>query len=188
MNRRKKNLLFLAFLFSCTGLIAGTQAFLSDYDTARNPFFAGGNETEITEEFPPLTPIPVKNNPVIPKRIYVTNSSSGSEGRNVDCYVRVRLSYSDMDIGKAVAVQGLDTKNWIYQDDGYYYYIPILKKGSQTTALCSGFSINSKAVEDTYQDRLNQFSISVYEESVQAGDFSNWEAAWNYYDGSIGKT
>lgn len=188
MNRRKLNLFFLAALFVCTSLIGGTQAYLSDYDVAQNALFAGGNETEITEEFPSVTPIPVKNDPVISKRIFVTNSASGSNGRNVDCYVRVRLSYSDMDIGKAISIQGLDTQNWIPQDDGYYYYKPVLKKGSKTTALCSGFAINSRNVEDTYKDRLNQFYINVYEESVQAGNFSNWETAWNYYDSSIGKT
>lgn len=180
-----KPIIFTAVL--CMSFIPkGTHAYFTDFDTALNPFLGGGNETDITEEFPPGKPITPEGNPVISKKIYVSNPSGACHGRNVDCYVRVRLSYSDMDIGKAVSIQGLDTKNWVKKQDGFYYYKPILKTGGQTTALCSSFSINGSQVETAYKDRLKEFTISVYEESVHAQGFSDYAEAWQFFDNPVG--
>ena len=179
-----KSLIFTAAL--CTLFLAkGTQAYFTDFDTARNPLHSGGNETEITEEFPPGNPVSPEENPVISKKVYVTSPYGACHGKNAACYVRVRLSYSDMDIGKAVSIQGMDTKNWVKKKDGFYYYTPILKAGGKTTPLCSGFSINSAQVESAYKDRLNEFTISVYEESVHAQGFSDYAKAWQFFDNPV---
>ena len=51
--------------------------------------------------------------------------------------------------------------------------------------LCSGFRIDSSKIDDTYKDSITDFEINVYEESVQAEGFSDFESAWNYFKNPI---
>lgn len=187
MKRNRIKSLILAAILFLISTPRETQAYFTDFDTALNSLHGGGNETGITEEFPPGNPVTPEKNPVIQKRVCISNPSGACHGKNVDCYVRVRLSYSDMDIGKAVSIQGMDTKNWVSKSDGFYYYQPILKAGSQTTALCSGFVISGSQVETAYKDRLKEFSISVYEESVHAKGFSDYTEAWEFFENPVGR-
>lgn len=181
MMRKSVKIMALLAILGLGALAGVTQAYLTDYQTLKNSFRVGENTTDITEEFPPVTPVPPDEDPKIPKTISVKNTSGGNE-RSVDCYVRIRLAYSDLDIGGAVAISGLNDKDWIYdQQDGYYYYREILPAGATTKPLCTGFSIDGSQVEDTYSDLWDELSIQVYEESVQADGFSGYQDAWEYY-------
>lgn len=172
-----------------TFCIGGTVAFFSDYDKAENRVAVGRNDTEIYEEFPDPSDPGDNETPEYKKTVWVGNTSQSEKGFNVDCYVRMSLSYSNWDIGKAVTLLGLDTANWVYNsEDGYYYYRSILKEGEVTAPLFTGFRINRKNVDDIYQDMIDEFQINVYEESIEAADFADYQSAWTYYLNPIGRT
>ena len=184
MRNRIKAAVLLFFLAGVVGFSGKekTNAFYTGYDEKTNSVEAGCNESEITEDFPSPDSIPISENPSYKKTVQVFNVPEASGSKSVSCYVRVSLSYSDADIGKAVKLLGTDTQNWVYhQDDGYYYYVPVLKAGESTTPRCTGLQIDSKNVEDLYGDRISDFRIQVYEETVQATRFDNYESAWEYF-------
>lgn len=164
--------------------IGGTAAYMTSFDRAENTVAVGHNTTGTEEEFPNPTPTPVDKDPVFKKKVWVSNYSPGEEGFSADCYVRLALGYSNSDIGKAVILENLDTVNWIYRD-GYYYYRHILKEGESTLPLFTGFSIDSSRLDDTYLEWIMDFKIQVYEESVQSAGFSDYEAAWKYYQNPV---
>ncbi|MCD8154024.1 MAG: SipW-dependent-type signal peptide-containing protein [Clostridiales bacterium] len=181
-SRRAPVILLMAGVL-CAG---GTAAYFSDFAAARNTVAVGRNTTEIQEEFPDPTPTPIENNPQYDKTVWVGNVTGGESGFNVDCYIRVSLSYSNDDIGRGVTLQGLDTENWVYDpEDGYYYYRWIVEEGQRTTPLFTGIQIDSGKVDATYQEYLTGFSVNVYEESVQAGSFADYGAAWNYFEADL---
>lgn len=172
--------------FAAVFCMGSTMAYLTSHDQAQNQITVGRNETKIEEDFPTPTPIPLEDNPEYQKTVWVTNQPGG-QGGSVDCYVRVSLSYSNEDIGRAVVLQNLDTVNWKYNTaDGYYYYTKVLTKGGSTTPLFTGFVINGAEVDTAYKDSITDFRIQVYEESVQAGDFGDYLSAWAYYTHPIG--
>ena len=183
-----KNLKISVCFFLTAGflLTAGTAAYLSASDQKVNTLAVGHVTTEIEENFPDPTPTPVEENPSYIKEIWAGNFSGGERGFHADCYVRMALSYSNYDVGKGVELLGLDTVNWLYNnEDGYYYYRNVVTEGEKTTPLCSGFRIDSSKIDDTYKDSITDFEINVYEESVQAEGFSDFESAWNYFKNPI---
>ena len=185
---KEKLLKAAAILLFGTGIFCtlGTTAYFSDFAEKINIAAVGSVTTEIDEDFPDPTPIPIEKNPSYKKKIWTGNFSGNEKGFNADCYVRMALSYSDKDIGKGVEILGLDTTNWVYDaQDGYYYYRNRVSEGKTTTPLCTGFRINAKKINDTYKENMQDFEINVYEESVQAEGFSDYKSAWNYFKNPI---
>lgn len=172
-------------IFAAALGIGGTAAYLTAFDQKENTVAAGCSTTGIEEEFPNPTPVPIEENPDFLKKVWVTNTSSGEEGFQVDCYVRASLGYSDSVIGKAVVLKNLDKENWVYKNDGYYYYRHVLKEGESTSPLFTGFFIDSTKVEDLLPDQIGEFKIQIYQESVQASGYSDFEEAWDYYANPI---
>lgn len=161
--------------------IGGTAAYFSAYDYHKNRVAVGRNESQIEEDFPDPSDPGDERKPEYKKTVWVKNVSSAENAFNVDCYVRVSVSYSNYDIGKGVALLGLDTANWKYNSsDGYYYYRHLLKEGQSTTPLFTGFTIDRDKIDTLYQDKIKDFEIHVYEESVECGEFKDYESAWNY--------
>ena len=127
--------------------VQGTAAYQSAYDKAGNIVTPGNISSEIGEDFPnPPTIVPDKDIDIA-KKIWVSNNPSGQNQTGTDCYVRVAVGYSNSDIGKAVTMKNTDSENWIYGDDGFYYYKKILRDGEATTQLCTGFLIDHARVE-----------------------------------------
>lgn len=170
------------------GIFAGTHgiaAYQSAFDTARNVVVPGNIETEIEEDFPnPPSIVPDKDTDIV-KKIWISNSPAGTNPFSADCYIRVALGYSNSDIGRAVVLKDLDTENWIYNDDGFYYYKNRVREGESTTALCSGFTIEHAKLERQYWNMIDDFQIQVYEESVEAVSFEDYQSAWNYYESDM---
>lgn len=184
MQVRKELLVVLAVSLLAAG--GGTVSYLTAYSQRENETAIGVNTTTIEEVFPDPDPVPVPENPEYTKTVWVSNQSSGEDGFCVDCYVRVLPVFSNADLGRAVTLKNLNTTDWEYRDDGYYYYKYVLKEGESTSPLFRGFSISSDQVEDTYRSFLREFSISVYEESIQAEGFADYRAAWDYFLNSDG--
>lgn len=159
-----------------------TAAYFSDCDQTVNILEPGHNTTDIEENFPSPSPRPPDENPEYSKTVWVSNGSSGETEHAVSCYVRLSLSYSHGDIAKAVNFLNFNTTDWIYnKKDGFYYYRHRLEKGEKTKPLFTGFRIDSNKISEKYKEQLSYFSIHVYEESVQAQGFSDYNSAWEYY-------
>ncbi|MBQ0000239.1 MAG: hypothetical protein KBT01_01690 [Clostridiales bacterium] len=159
----------------------GSLAYLVATTDAVNKTAVGRNITDIREDFPDQPGVENEENPHYKKTVWVANTGGGESGYNVDCYVRAALSYSNYDIGKAVTLENLNTADWEYHTDGYYYYRYALKEGEVTTPLFTGFQIDRSQVEESFSDYISDFSIYVYEESVQAYPFSDCTEAFAYY-------
>ena len=161
--------------------VQGTAAYQSAYDKAVNIVTPGNISSEIGEDFPnPPTIVPDKDIDIA-KKIWVSNNPSGQNQTGTDCYVRVAVGYSNSDIGKAVTMKNTDSENWIYGDDGFYYYKKILREGEKTTPLFTGIFIDASKLEKTYLDQIDTFEVQIYEESVQAAGFGDYKSAWEYY-------
>lgn len=186
MADRRKGRLWKWVPVASVVLTGGTMAFLTAYDAERNIAAVGHNTTGIEEEFPEITPVPVNDNPYIRKSVWVANRPAGENGFNADCYVRVALGYSNYDVGKAVILEERDEENWKYDPgDGYYYYTEVLTEGEKTTPLFTGITIDSSKIDDTYWDKMTDFEVQVYEESVQAKGYKDYRSAWDYYGNPI---
>ena len=163
-------------------LIQGTQAYLTDQDGTVNVLKAGYQHSEISEVFPPVSPTPLIKNPIYTKKVQIVNNAS--EG-NVPCYVRVRILYSNDDLARAVDLLDMDLTNWIYSSgDGFYYYKNILMPGEATTPLFGRIQLLKDAAEPTYQEQIEYLDLDVYEESIQAEGFADYQSAWEAVCGS----
>lgn len=138
-DRQKKNICrYGDFAGSLVG-VQGTAAYQSAYDKAVNIVTPGNISSEIGEDFPnPPTIVPDKDIDIA-KKIWVSNNPSGQNQTGTDCYVRVAVGYSNSDIGKAVTMKNTDSENWIYGDDGFYYYKKILREASQQHSFAQDF-------------------------------------------------
>ena len=180
--KRKKTWMILVIL---TGIFVGAQgttAYQTAFDLRQNKVRVGYNHTEIEEEFPAPSPIPGNRDEELVKKVQISNRTSQAEGGSVDCYVRVSLAYSNSDIGRAVTMKGQNTTDWVYSDDGFYYYKNVLKEGESTRPLCTGFMVEAEKIEKTYWEELKDFQIQVYEESVEAKPYESCQAAWEVYE------
>ena len=189
MTENKKKGRILSVLWAgCVLCLLGTgttAAYLTSWDQEENLVSVGQNTTEIIEVFPDPTPVPVEENPEYTKKVSVANKAEGKNGSQVDCYVRMSIGYSHSDIAKGIIWKDLDTENWIYGKDGYYYFKTPLKEGESTTPLFTGFMIDSSKVDSSYLELIPEFEIQIYEESVQADGFSDYEQAWSAYHASV---
>lgn len=179
---KMKKILKSVTVVALAGIVgySGTSAYFTSFDKTTNTVIVGHNDSTIEEEFPPITPTPIENNPSYTKKVWVANKGNSGSAL-VDCYVRVELSYSNADIGKAVVLDNLNRDDWTY-DNGFYYYNKVLKKDESTTPLITGFHIDSSKVDPKYKDQIADFEINVYEESVQAKGFSNPKEAFAHFN------
>ena len=172
----------LSAAFCSLFMIGTSQAYFTDSHVCVNTTFAGGNTSKIEEDFPHSDPKPLDQNPEYQKKVWVENKTSGVPGQQVDCYVRVSLSYSNYDVAEGLTLHDLNTTEWIYDTQtGYYYYKYPLKEGECTKPLFDGFHIDYAYTTDTCKEGVKDFYIQVYEESVQAEGFADYQTAWNYY-------
>lgn len=162
-----------------------TVSYLTAYDNKMNAVGVGKNPIQIQEEFPDPTPAPQPGGKKAYKKVVtIANAPDGASGFQVDCYVRVYISYNNSDIGKAVMLQGVDTANWVYnQKDGYYYYRTILKEKERTTPLMTGFVIDPAQMERAYEEYIDSFEINIYTESIGTQDYESYQSAWEAYLG-----
>ena len=158
--------------------IGNTRAFLTDSGSAVNPVRPGCNETTITEDFPDGPPQNPEDDPVYNKTVAV--SAPRNQGINCGCYVRARILYSNSGLGDAAVLSGMDG-SWVYSSDGWYYCTMKLSEGETTPPLFTSVQLDSSKISADIQKYVEDFSISIYEESVQAGSSTDYRQAWNYF-------
>jgi hypothetical protein len=167
---------------ACTACIicaVSTGAFFPDHDDAVNALTPGFVETHITEEFPDPDPVPYHGLTTIPKKVVITNPLVSEAA--CECFVRVRISISDSEIGNSVTLHFPDSASWIRKSDGFYYYTKRLSPGESTSPLIDSVTIDADTIPAEARQHLDHFDINVYEESVQAADFDQFETAWQAF-------
>ena len=178
--RRKKVIQTITGLCLLTVLFSiRTAAYFTDREQKENLFSIGYNTTQIVEEFPEITPVPVEDSPTFEKKVWTVSPVYEDKG-NVDCYVRLYVSWSNSDIGRAVRLNGIDLTNWAAGEDGYYYYCKKLPQGQATTPLFTSVTIDASRIDKKALKYTKDFRIHIYEESIQAGDFPDYRTAWDH--------
>lgn len=168
-----------AFVCTIIFVLASTLAWFSATDAKNNEFKTNFKfHVELVDEF--KTSDTFGPNQLVDKKVSALNSG------DIDAFVRViafpvalkdktPLQVSD---GVEVVFNNLDTTNWSYGEDGYYYYLGKLKPGEEAPALFDGVTVKIKDEEkETYNGAT--FNIIVKTEGVDARKneyrYSWWE-------------
>lgn len=146
-------------------------------DPIANEFSVRDVKTEIVEDFKKVS------DTSFDKVVQVTNTGEP------DCLVRVRVNVTPVSETSNITIDGLsydaflasltagNEKGWVYNaDDGFIYYMDVLKSGDTTKPL-----MNKVDVLDI--NAMENFDIIVYEESVQTAVYTEGEPI--VYDGSF---
>jgi predicted ribosomally synthesized peptide with SipW-like signal peptide len=116
----------VATVLTGTGL---TLAYLTDSDSEDNIMTVGETVIEIDEDFDP-PPTPPAPGEAVTKVVRIRNTG------NLPCTVRARLLFEDYVLKNAV--EPFETgSSWLYQPDGFYYYLTPLMPGEETEPLIS---------------------------------------------------
>ena len=164
-SRRVSVFLILSVIVGATGIIHG---YLADGDQIKNPLVIGGNQIRIREEYE----VPDE---LIPGMTYLKTVQVENCGLS-DCYVRIKAVFTDSRVG-AYCTPDWNTTDFVFRDDGYYYYEKALSGGEKTPCLFTAVTVS----EDLPAGEPEACSILVYAESCQAEGFSDDESAWSYW-------
>ena len=184
---KKKRIIgaFVAAALVMTAMIGTTTAAFQDKsDAVINKFDLGSVETEIYEGADGFKNPQVKN-----------------VGEN-DCLVRARVVISPKEAADNVDLDYPDDTKWTLDADGFYYYDEVLKVGTVSQAVFK--DIRVKDVAKWQELEIENFEVTVYEESVQTAVYSEKEkkmldaldaegnvvnaaAVWNVYEEKTGK-
>lgn len=167
---KKKLILTICYVLGFVLIAFGTYALLTDMASKNNTLSAGGSNIHIEEDFVPPEKIEAGTN--FKKDIQVQNDGPS------DCYVRVKVVFTDSDMEKFCTFTDLNTTDWIYNStDNWYYYTKSLEKDELTSSL-----FTHVAISDTLEDyQIKDFDILVYAESFQSYGFDNYEDAWEEF-------
>ena len=163
----RQALLLAALAVIVMGVVGGTVAYLvTKTDSVVNTFDPGYVKCEIHETF---------EEPYIEKKnVYVTNTG------NTDAYIRAAIIFTWKDeegnisatkpgVGKDVVYTV--NRDWIQQEDGYYYYKNIVKPGDPTTNLSDLIKVIGN--NDGYT-----LSVEILADAIQAEPASVVEETW----------
>jgi hypothetical protein len=181
MNRNLRTLAAAAALVLVLSAGAAVvYAYLQHQTEQSNPFWIGTDTVAIRETFTPPPQMGMQNS--VEKTVTVENTGTG------DQYVRVFLDFSDSSArdrsqivytrGGEVQVTDWDTfrsappEGWVYVSEetdavlgGYFYYTGILALNAVTPPLIE--EIRTSFGTDSNPDRITDFEVIVYSESVQ---------------------
>lgn len=167
---KKKNLIIISSALAALAITGGALAFLTDIASKTNILTIGGNTIEIVEDFEP--PEIIEAGISFKKDVQIKNTGPS------DCYVRVKVVFTDSDMEKFCTFTDLNTTDWIYNSsDNWYYYTQSLKKEELTSSLFTNVAISNNL--ESYQ--IKDFDILLYAESFQAYEFDNYEDAWEEF-------
>lgn len=170
MKKTSKLILTICCVILFSVSIIGVFAYFTSIANKKNDFTIGGNSIEIVEDFEP--PEFIEAGISFKKDVQVKNTGLS------DCYVRLKVVFSDSDMEKFCSFTDLNTTDWIYNpSDNYYYYTQRVANNELTPSLFTTVAISNTM--ESYQ--IKEFEIYVYAESVQADPFEDYEEAWTEY-------
>lgn len=184
----KKTLLKLSLLNICLLSIlkttSPTLASFESYDKVNNEFGVGNIEATIDENG--FQEVKDWNGSKKDKIVNIKNTG------NVDCLVRVAITprwkdneeYVLLDTGKVelnfsqdmvgdINKVDLPTTKWLDGNDGYYYYMSVLKPNDSTVALLESVNLKSDSDDSKYLEKT--LSIDVKVEVVQATEIGTFQ-------------
>lgn len=178
MKMRKRSILFISLALLLVFTIGGaTMAWFTDKATPiTNKFKAGTVKITLNDVFDETKATNVNPGDWYEKKVSVT--SNGTK----QTYVRVKLTPECIAAdGRTILpinnmIMTLNTTDWVYDNDGWYYYKKILNKDAVTSLLLSGVTFNESLTDNTYQGAT--FTIKVEAEAVQASHYA-FRAEWN---------
>lgn len=147
----------LLSVFICAGILS-IHAYFTDRDSVSNNFTVGNNVIDIIDK----NKVIVKNTP-------------DDDNRAVLCYIRVFVAMEQPGVELPMTSPDLDTTNWTYGNDDYYYYNFTVAPNDETEPLFPN------GVSGATSD--NQ--LIVYAESIQAEaivDESEGEGAYEAFN------
>lgn len=134
-----------------------------------NKVSVGENESKIEEHFPDNT---IKE--INQKEVKIYNEQS------VPCFLRVKLLWSD-DAAKKKATVDIDQTKWEYSEQEECYYYKEVLEPKKEASFCSTIRMENPT-------ELDNFSVTVYEETYQQGGFSSaqYKEAFSNYEKNRG--
>lgn len=155
-----------------------TYAAMISRDKKVNEFQIGQLETKIDEIFTePASIIPDKD---IEKKVQITNTGTLNQFVRVMLHPEISVSNKGLSrllpskIGQEILLD-LDTKNWMYGEDGYYYYLDVLKAKDSTPKLFTTVKLNKNVGVEYHQA---QFTLLVKAETSTTAKFAYRDAWW----------
>lgn len=174
MKIKKRSIIFisLALLF-VLALGGATMAwFHAETDPITNTFKAGTVEITLNDVFDNEAAKNVNPGDWYKKEVSVTSTGTKKT------YVRVMLTptWDNSSLTVDNVIMHLNKNDWVYGNDGWYYYKHILEKDATTPLLLSGVTFDGEKTDNKYQDAV--FTIEVKAEAVQASHYA-FRAIWN---------
>lgn len=171
---KKKNVVVTIGLIVILTVISGisfTSAYFQDKDKIKNNFTTAIIETEIEEKFEPdvenpkrfIKEVKIRNSARTESLIRVSINEIWRDENNPEWVGEVNSSLVTLNYDK-----NLDS-NWIYGNDGYYYYRKKLAPDESTELLLESVVFNEIEDDSEYIDKI--YEIDIKSEAVQANRF-----------------
>ncbi|MEG2868937.1 MAG: hypothetical protein RR894_14450 [Terrisporobacter sp.] len=171
---KKKNVVVTIGLIVILTVISGisfTSAYFQDKDKIKNNFTTAIIETEIEEKFEPdvenpkrfIKEVKIRNSARTESLIRVSINEIWRDENNPEWVGEVNSSLVTLNYDK-----NLDS-NWIYGNDGYYYYRKKLAPDESTELLLESVVFNEIEDDSEYIDKT--YEIDIKSEAVQANRF-----------------
>ncbi|MEO1772661.1 TasA family protein [Candidatus Enterococcus ferrettii] len=188
-NRKKKlRLIYVGFTIALVLLLIGggyfVYAAMTAIDQKENDFQVGQVETELMEEnF--IAPTEINKDESINKKVSIKNNGTINQFIRVMVLPEVKANVSgdpnnkqvlSLVIGTDLILENLNTTDWRYGDDGYYYYIKeAVKPNDPTSSLFESVRL-SNSISDQYHNA--EFSISLKVETINCLTTAYRQAWW----------
>lgn len=192
MNQRKnpvRRAVYVVVVLGLLLLLVGGSYFvyaaMTATDRKENDFQVGQVETELVEEnF--TAPTEIEKNESINKKISIKNNGTINQFIRVMVLPEVKADVAgdptnkqvlSLVIGTDLILENLNTTDWRYGDDGYYYYIKeAVKPNDPTTSLFESVRL-SNSISDQYHNA--DFSISLKVETINCNTTAYRQAWWH---------
>lgn len=159
----------------------GTLSYFTYTGEAENVITTGSIEIQINEKTPdgedyPEDGVTVMPGDTVDKILTIENTGESA------AYVRVKVTVSVSDetlTADDCVTLDIDTENWTYQEDGYYYYNTVLEPGESTEPLFTQASFDLYNIDNDYLGtNLYIDAIAYAVQSDNNGDDPLTAAGW----------
>ena len=178
----KALVLALCAVLLVAGSIMGTVAYLTAETSVSNTFTYGNvaitmNDAKtdaygaVTVPNERTTATTENEYKLIPGRTYTKNTKIYVDAASEDCYLFIKIEYTDPNSKITVDV----ADNWTTLGNGVYYYNTVATANAEVVAV-DGFAVNTNAIATDLQAIDDPMTVTAY--AVQRDNFDSASAAW----------
>jgi len=171
--KQKPTIGIIALVSTIIFVLASTLAWFSATDARDNNFKADfAFNVDLVDEFE--TPETFSPDQLVDKTVGAKNTE------DIDAFVRVmafpvagkdQTPLSALN-GVEVIYENLNTTDWTYGDDGYYYYLGVLAPGEETAPLFTGVQLKiDDEVKDDYQNANFDIVVKVEATGTKTNEY-----------------